>query len=374
MPQFFAATAKGLVEPLEKELLEMGMTDTLKVSGGVFFESNWEGVYRANYCSRLASRIMKPILDFPAYNADDIYHNVRKHDFTKYISPDQTIKVDASIKDSAITDQRFLAMKVKDAVVDQFREKFDRRPDVDNDLPDLRIVIRGVKNKFNLLIDTSGDSLFYRGYRKETGEAPMKENLAAGLLHLAEWDKKSPVIDPMCGAGTILIEAAMMALNIPAGSNRRDFGFMHLNNFDEEAWQKVLDEASAQEKDTLDFEFFGFDIDKKVLGKAKDNAKRAGVDHVIKFRCDTIATVEPPVEKGLMITNPPYGARLGEEDMLRDIYSDLGYTLKHRFKGWDAWILSGNKDLILHMKLKTSRKHFVYNGPIECRFLKYSMF
>jgi putative N6-adenine-specific DNA methylase len=178
----------------------------------------------------------------------------------------------------------------------------------------------------------------------------------------------------MCGAGTILIEAAMMALNIPAGSNRRDFGFMHLSNFDEEAWQRVLDQTAAEEKDTLDFEFFGFDIDKKVLSKAKDNAKRAGVDHVIKFRYDEIATVAPPVEKGLMITNPPYGARLGEEDILFDLYKDLGYTLKHRFKGWDAWILSGNKDLILNMKLKTTRKHFVYNGPIECRFLKYSMF
>ncbi len=375
MPQFLASTATGLVDALEAELIQLGFEKTVKMSSGVFFEANWEGVYRANLQSRLASRILKPILDFPAYNPEELYHNIQKHDFTKYIDVDQTLKIDASVSDcGALRDQRFVALKAKDAIVDQFREHFDARPDVDSDNPHLKIHIKGIKNQFHVMLDTSGDSLFLRGYRKEAGLAPMKENLAAGLVMLADWDRKSPLVDPMCGSGTILIEAAMMALKLAPGSNRRHFGFMHLKNFDANLWGQVLDKAADQELGDLDFKLYGYDIDRKVLQMAKDNAKRAGVDHVVEFNHESIATLAPPVEKGLIVTNPPYGARLGEEDMLKDVYRDLGFTLKHRFKGWDAWILSGNKDLIMDLKLKSTRKHFLYNGPLECRFLKYSMF
>jgi len=373
MPQFLATTAKGLVDSLEIELQQMGFENLKKIAAGVFFDANWEGCFRANLQSRLASRILKPILDFPAYKNEDLYNNIRKHDFTKYIDVNQTIKIEASVQDCALADQRFVAMKVKDAIVDQFRDQFGARPDVDTDFPHLRVVVKGIKNQFHVMIDTSGESLFMRGYRKEAGPAPMKENLAAGLVTLAGWDQASPIVDPMCGSGTILIEAAMMALNIAPGMNRRHFGFMDLKGFDEQVWEKVVENAADQEKQDLDFKFYGFDLDRKVLKMAQENAKRAGVDHVIEFKSDSVATVEPPVEKGIMITNPPYGARLGDEENLRDVYRDLGHTLKHRFKGWDAWILSGNKDLILDMHLKASRKHFVYNGPLECRYLKYSM-
>ena len=374
MPQFLASTATGLVDALEVELIQLGFEKTVKMSSGVFFDANWEGAYRANLQSRLASRILKPILDFPAYNPEELYNNIRKHDFTKYINLDQTLKIDASVSDCAMRDQRFVALKAKDAIVDQFREQFDARPNVDSDNPHLKIHIKGIKNQFHVMLDTSGDSLFFRGYRKEAGLAPMKENLAAGLVKLADWDQKTPLVDPMCGSGTILIEAAMMALKVAPGSNRKQFGFVHLKNFDPDVWGKVLDEAADQELPELDFKLYGYDIDRKVLQMAKDKAKRAGVDHVIEFSHESISTLAPPVEKGLIITNPPYGARLGEEDMLKDVYKDLGFTLKHRFKGWDAWILSGNKDLIMDLKLKSTRKHFLYNGPLECRFLKYSMF
>jgi len=374
MPQFFASAPRGIVEPLENELKELGLKVTDKYIGGVFFESNWEGCYKANLHSRLASRILKPILDFTAYQPEELYNQILRHDFTKYIKPTQTISIDASVSESKMRDQRFVAMKVKDAIVDQFREKFGVRPDVDNENPALRIHVRAIKNQFNVAIDTSGDSLFKRGYRKEVGEAPLKENLAAGLIKLAEWDGQSPIIDPMCGSGTFLIEAAMMALNIAPGINRKKFGFQNWLTYEEETWEKVVQEALDAEKEELPFKFYGYDIDRRVLVNAKENAKRAGVDEVIEFRKEAIATVEPPVEKGLMIVNPPYGARIGDEDNLRDVYRDLGYTLKHRFKGWDAWILSGNKDLIADLKLKATRKHFVFNGNIECRFLKYSMF
>ncbi|KHD87230.1 MAG: N6-adenine-specific DNA methylase [Bdellovibrio sp. ArHS] len=374
MPQFFASTARGLVEPLEQELKDLGLQVTGKYIGGVFFESNWEGCYKANLQSRLASRILKPVLDFTAYQPEELYNQILRHDFTKYIKPTQTISIDASVSDSKMRDQRFVAMKVKDAIVDQFREKFGVRPDVDNENPALRIHVRAIKNKFNIAIDTSGDSLFKRGYRKEVGDAPLKENLAAGLIKVAEWDQKTPIIDLMCGSGTFLIEAAMMALNIAPGLNRVRFGFQNWLNYDKEVWEKVVQEAMDAEKEELDFKFYGYDIDNRVIKNAKDNAKRAGVDQVIEFKKESVATVEPPVEKGLIIVNPPYGARIGDEDNLRDVYRDLSFTLKHRFKGWDAWVLSGNKDLISDLKLKSTKKHFVFNGNIECRFLKYSMF
>lgn len=374
MPEFFASTARGLVEPLEIELKELGLKVTDKYIGGVFFESNWEGCYKANLHSRLASRILKPILDFTAYQPEELYSQILRHDFTKYIKPTQTISIDASVSESKMRDQRFVAMKVKDAIVDQFRDKFGVRPDVDNENPDLRIHVRCIKNQFNVALDTSGDSLFKRGYRRDVGEAPLKENLAAGLIKLTEWDGQSPIVDLMCGSGTFLIEAAMMALNIAPGINRKKFGFQNWLSYDSEAWDKVVQEALDGEKEELPFKFYGYDIDRRVLTSAKDNAKRAGVDQVIEFKKEAVAVVEPPVEKGLIIVNPPYGARIGDEDNLRDVYRDLGFTLKHRFKGWDCWILSGNKELIADLKLKSTRKHFVFNGNIECRFLKYSMF
>lgn len=373
MPQFFASTATGLAEPLEQELKDLGFEKTYKISSGVFFETNWAGCYKANLCSRLASRILKPVQDFIAYQEEELYNHILDHDFTKYISPDQTFKIEASIQDSKMRDQRMVAMKVKDAIADQFRAKYDVRPSIDNANPDLRIYVKAVKNSFHVMIDTSGESLFMRGYRKEVGDAPLKENLAAGLLFLSGWDRKSNVIDPTCGSGTILIEAALMALNIAPGTFRKSFGFQKMLGFQEEVWNDVLDAVLSEEKETTDIQFFGYDIDRKVIAMAKQNARSAGVDEVIQFQAQSVTTLKRPIETGMVICNPPFGERLGELDNLRDVYRDLAHTLKTEFKGWDAWILSGNKDLIGDLKLKSSRKFFLYNGPLECRFLRYSM-
>ncbi|MFN3454077.1 MAG: class I SAM-dependent RNA methyltransferase [Pseudobdellovibrio sp.] len=376
MATFFASCPIGLSDLVEKELKDLGLKTFEKTNSGVVFESNWEGCYKANLHSRYASRILKPLLDFPAYSAEEIYNNVRKHDFTKYIKPEQNLAIDAAVIDCKIGDQRFLAMKVKDAIVDQFREKFGIRPNVDSKNPDLRIHIKGYKNKFHMALDTSGQSLFMRGYRSKTGEAPLKENLAAGLIGLSEWDQKSPLLDLFCGSGTLLIEAAMMAANMAPGIHRQHFGFMNLSDFNEEVWNKVIDEAEAQEKDTLDFKLFGYDHDKRIVQIAKDNARNAGVLKFIDIKATPISIATPPVTetKGMIICNPPYGARIGDEDNLKDVYRDLGFTLKNRFEGWDAWILSGNKDLLGEMKLKSTRRHYLMNGNIECRFLKYEMY
>lgn len=374
MAMFFASCPIGLADLVEKELKDLGLKTFEKAQAGVVFESNWEGCYKANLHSRFASRILKPILDFPAYNEEDIYNNVRKHDFTKYIEPHQTISVDATVTASNVRDQRFLAMKVKDAIVDQFRDKFGTRPDVDSKNPDLRIHIRGNRNQYNMALDTSGSSLFMRGYRTKTGEAPLKENLGAGIVGLSEWDRKSPILDLFCGSGTLLIEAAMMALNMAPGIHRDSFGFMKLKDFNKDLWTDIVQEAEENEKDTLDFKLFGYDHDKRVIQMAKDNARNAGVLQFIDFKVQPIAVAEAPVEKGLIVSNPPYGARIGDEDNLKDVYRDLGFTLKNRFQGWDAWILSGNKDLLQEMKLKSTRRHYLFNGNIECRFLKYEMY
>lgn len=375
MAHFYASCPTGMADLVEKELQSFGLKTWEKATGGVVFESNWAGCYKANLNSRYASRILKPILDFPAYQNEDLYNNIRKHDFTKYIKPDQTIAVDAVVKECKFHDQRFVAMKIKDAIVDQFREKYGVRPDVQTKSPDLRIHVRGFKNQFSVSIDTSGDSLFMRGYRLSTGEAPLKENLAAGLIGLTEWDKKTSIVDLFCGSGTVLIEAALMALNVAPGLQRTKFGFMNLLDFNEQAWGEVVQEAIDNEKEELDFKLYGYDIDKKIIDIAKRNAKKAGVLDFIEFKTTSVSVALPPEgEKCLVITNPPYGSRIGDEDNLKDVYRDLGYTLKHRFNGCEAWVLAGNKDLLQEMKLKSTRKFFVYNGNIECRFLKYEMY
>lgn len=379
MALFFAVTSMGLEDALAKELNEYGAKRVRIAGTGVAFDGNWEDVYKLNLRLRTASRIIKPILDFPAYQLEDIYHNVFNHNFVQYFSVDKTFKIEASVKESKIRDQRMLAMKVKDAIVDQFREEVGSRPSVENGSPDVRIYVKLYKNKVSIAIDTTGESLFQRGYRMDAGPAPVKETVAAGMLILSDWDRKTPIYDPMCGSGTILIEAALMALNFSPGLLRRHFGLMKLNNFNQELWEKAVESEIEREKDILlnedELLFFGSDIDKKVLGFAKQNAKRAGVDHLIKFKSDTVATIEPPwdvkTRGGTIFVNPPYGARLGEQDNLRDVYRDFGFSLRKKFPGWTVWVLSGNKDLISLLSLKSERRILIFNGPLECRFLKY---
>ncbi|HVK60267.1 MAG TPA: THUMP domain-containing protein [Bdellovibrionales bacterium] len=375
MPRFFALTSRGLAEALEQELIELGLDRVERDAGGVFFESNWAGCYRANLRSRIATRIVLPILDFPAYKPEELYHNIQKHDFTKYIEPNGTMAVEASVRDCGeFRDQRFVAMKTKDAVVDQFRDKFEIRPDVDSEKPDLRIIVRAVRNAFSVSIDTSGDPLFKRGYREAMGEAHVKEHLAAGILRLTEWDRKSPLVDPMCGSGTFLIEAALMALDIAPGTFRRGFGFQRLKGFQKPEWEKEVAAALALEKEELPFKLYGFDIDRDAIQDARTNAEAAGVADFIELQRHPMNTLKAPVESGTLVVDPPYGVRMGTKDELVDTYKDLAHVFKTSFKGWNCFVLSGEPELSAAMKLKAERKFPLYNGPIECRLLKYRMF
>ena len=374
MPEFFANTSKGLGEALEKEFIELGFEKVRRVGNGVFFESNWEGCYRANLHSRIASRVLKPVWDFPAYQLDEFFSQILKHDFTKHIRLPFSLKVDATIEDCKIHDQRMVALKTKDAICDQFRNAFGSRPDVDKLEPDFCVHVRGIKNQFSIAIDTSGDSLYRRGYRERGGVAPMRENLAAGLLQLSEWDEQSPLIDPMCGSGTFLIEAAQKKFRIAPGSFRRRFGFQKLIHYQKEVWESMVQKALNEELTPEPGFFFGYDEDAKMLKVARQNADRAGVGSAIRFARGNVATLQQPDDlklTGSVITNPPYGLRLGEVDQLRDVYRDLGYSLKRNFPGWTAWILSGEKELTKDLRMASEKRIPVHNGNVECRFLKY---
>lgn len=366
-------TSRGLVDVLQQELSQLGISKTEKVPGGVFFDSNWEGCYKANVHLRTATRVVLPILDFPAYTPEDLYHNILKHDFTKYISPDGTIAVDASVRESKMHDQRFIALKTKDAIVDQFRDKFSQRPNVETDNPDLRVIVRGVKNQFSVSVDTTGEPLFKRGYRKENVLAPLKEHLAAGLIMMTGWDGSIPIVDLMCGSGTILIEAALMALKIPPGTLRPHFAFEKFASFDQEKFETIVNAAMDQELDELPFQLYGFDIDRKAIHASLTNVKQAGVANRIVFKRQSVDLVEPPAEKGIVIVNPPYGERLSSPEALKDVYRDLAFILKSKFKGWSAWILAGDPELTKELKMKAKLKIRVFNGPIECRFLHYEI-
>ncbi len=374
MPEFFASTSKGLIPVLEKEIQSLDLKVTEKGQSGVRFEASWAGCYLANLKLRTANKVLKPILDFPAYQLEDLYHNTLKHDFTKYIDVHQTFAIDASLRASKITDQRMLALKIKDAIADQFRDKFGERPNVDAKNPDLRIVARLVKNQVSLALDTSGVPLSHRGYRTEQGEAPLREHLAAGLIKMTEWDLKTPIYDCMCGSGTFLIEAALMSQKMAPGLLRKSFAFQNWKTFQEDAWSEVMDSVVAEEAENPDLKLYGSDIQGKLVSITRANASRAGVAENIEAFKKSVTEILPPCEEaGLIIVNPPYGERLGITEELKDVYRDLSFQLRQHFKGWTLWILSGNEELTGALKMKASKSYRVYNGNIECRFLEYKI-
>ena len=374
MPRFIAFTSRGLHDVLEGELHGLGITKTKKISAGVEFESNWEGCYRCNLNLRTATRVGLSVLDFTAYDGDELYNNIyKKHDFTKYNLSKGPIAVDAHVRESRFRDQRYVALKVKDAIVDQFRKKSGSRPDVSAKDPEMRVIVGVVKNKVSVAIDTSGTALFKRGYRASSVAAPLKEHVAASLVLLSNWTKEVPLIDPMCGSGTILIEAALLAMNIAPGTLRKKFAFQNFIHYKPEVWQRVVDTAIAAEQEELPFQLFGFDISSGAIRAAQANATAAGVADLIQFERLPVDSLEPPVEEGLIVTNPPYGGRLGSEELTKDIFRDFSFALKRSFKGWTCWLLSGNKEYQAAFKLKSSRKYLIYNGPIECRYLRYDI-
>jgi putative N6-adenine-specific DNA methylase len=375
MPQFLALTSRGLGGALHDELQGLGFKGLKKQSTNVGFEASWKEMYRAHLQLRTATRIVLPILDFKAYNQEDLYRSLfKKHDFTKYISPEQTLAIEAHVTDhKELRDQRFVAQKSKDAIVDQFRKKFDKRPDVDSKNPDLQVIVRVHQTDVSVAIDLTGEPLSFRGYREQAGEAPLRENLAAGLVDFTGWNGDVPLVDPMCGSGTILIEAA---LKIRQGILPRKQGFLFQNflNFDKTAFAKAQAKAAESTKSITHLKLFGYDRDSKVIAYARANAKRAQVDDVIHFEVRAMEKLQAPDgDVGCLIANPPYAVRLGEEKQVERTWQEISHTLKSEFTGWSCWLLSGNKDVSTALHLKSDRKVPVMNGPMECRFLHYQI-
>jgi putative N6-adenine-specific DNA methylase len=371
--KMIAKTHFGLEEVLAKELLRLGAKDIETHNRAVSFIGDKGFMYKANLNLRSALRILKPLFSFEVQNEESHYQKIKEWAWEELIGPDSTLAVDCVLNTDLFNHSYFIALKTKDAIVDRFREKFGKRPNVDTEEPDLRINIHIFRTTCSVSIDSSGTSLHKRGYREETGEAPINEVLAAGLIMLTGWERHQPLIDPMCGSGTFLIEGAMYANNIPASINRKSFGFMKWKDFDRELWEMLFDSAVNKIKNDDYVKIFGCDVSALMANKAKENVKQAQVDDVVKVKKSSFHDFDPPQGRGVVIMNPPYGERIGLQD-ISEFYKSIGDTLKSKYNGYDAWIISSSPEGFKSVGLRPSRKITVFNGPLECRFMKYEMY
>ncbi|WP_075171863.1 bifunctional 23S rRNA (guanine(2069)-N(7))-methyltransferase RlmK/23S rRNA (guanine(2445)-N(2))-methyltransferase RlmL [Neptunomonas phycophila] len=380
--KFIATCPKGIESLLADELAALGAESVKLMPTGVAFEGELAQAYRACLWSRLANRVLLPILETNVETADDLYSAIQRVHWSDHLDASMSLAISFTGKTQSINHTHFGALKVKDAIVDQLREITGERPGVDRENPDLRIHAHIYGGKLNVSIDLSGESLHRRGYRTQAGAAPLKENLAAALLTRAGWpalSDDSPVLfDPMCGSGTLLIEGAWMAADIAPGILRDRFGFEHWKQHDAALWENLKEEAEQRRINgltTFKVKVYGADEDERMLDVTLSNAERAGVDHLIKVHeAQVQRMVRPCEENGLFITNPPYGERLGESSELMFLYRDLGDTLKQEFGGWKAGIFTGNPELCEAVGLKTDKTYRLNNGPIDSRLFLYTLY
>jgi len=366
-----ATTQFGLEGILASELNELGANDIEILSRAVKFKGDLALLYKCNLYLRTALKILKPIATFEALNEQALYNEVKKIDWSKYLTTDQTFAIDGTTSGEIFTHSKFVALKSKDAIVDQFREIDGIRPSIDVDDPDLQINIHISEVACSVSIDSTGLPLSKRGYRLEQIFAPISEVLAAGIILLSGWDKKSNFYDPMCGSGTFSIEAALMACNIPNG-RLRHFAFEKWNDFDATLWEMIRSEAETKIK-PFEGKIFASDIEKRAIEISIQNARRAGVEEYIAFKnCDFLSST-PESDPGVVVLNPPYGERLQSDDIV-EFYREIGTRLKHFYNGCDAWIISANLEALKFIGLKPSRKIKLYNGQLECRLNKFELY
>ncbi|WP_294732337.1 THUMP domain-containing protein [uncultured Flavobacterium sp.] len=367
-----AKTLFGFEEILEKELQVLGAQDVEKGVRMVSFKGDKGFMYKANLALRTALKILKPIYFFRAYNEQSLYKGIQGVDWSKYLDVNQSFVVDVTLHSDRFNHSQFVALKTKDAIVDQFRDKYGKRPSIDKDFPDLRINIHIHNDQCSIALDTSGNSLHQRGYRTATNIAPINEVLAAGMLLLSGWDGQGDFIDPMCGSGTILAEAAMIACNIPANINRREFAFEKWEDWDNDLFDTIIDSLM---KKTREFHYTikGYDKAPSAVEKAKDNIRNANLDEYITIARENFFDTEKETEGPLhMVFNPPYGERL-DIDMER-FYREIGDTLKQGYPGTNAWFITANLEALKFVGLKPSRKIKLFNGKLESRLAKYEMY
>ncbi|KFZ37316.1 23S rRNA methyltransferase [Shewanella mangrovi] len=372
----FAAAPKGFEYTLATELSELGAVDVKESVAGVYFSASQEILYKVLLWSRLASRITVVLYQGACENADQLYNAAYAIDWPAEFDNRATFSIDFHGMGGFINNTQFGALKIKDAVVDRFRNAGLNRPDVQRTNADIRIDAHFRHGQLTISLNLSGAPLHQRGYRHGTGEAPLKENLAANMLARAQWDKTSAVFDPFCGSGTILIEAALMACDVAPGLMRERYAFERWHRHDTNIWQALLNDAKARAfvgKKHCEVKFFGSDIDSRMVALAKRNAANAGVDHLIQFNTANVLTTEAPTEAGLLISNPPYGERLGNVSTLLQLYFQWGELLKQKFGGWRMALLCSEVELLSALKLKADRQLKMFNGPLECAFNLYTL-
>ncbi len=374
MNHYFATVARGLEPIAAQELERLGAKDVRPDFTGVHFVGDIALLYRVNLWARTIFRVLFTLGEFPCPNADRLYQEVQNIDWEQYISPHNTLSVSATGGNEQLNHTHFTALQVKNAIVDQQRHQFGERSSVDTQEPDLSINVHIHKDRCVLSLDSSGTSLHRRGYRPAVGMAPLKETLAAALLEMSEWEPSLPFLDPLCGSGTLPLEASLKALNIAPGVFRRQFAFERWLDFDADLWDGLLNEAQSGELDQLTAPIMGSDRDPDILVQARNNAQQCGIAQQITFNLTDIDLLEAPASSGVIICNPPYGERLGDAQELGDFYKLLGDVFKQRFQGWTAFVLTGNKELAKRVGLKASRRIPVYNGSIPCTLLKYELY
>ncbi|WGE36089.1 bifunctional 23S rRNA (guanine(2069)-N(7))-methyltransferase RlmK/23S rRNA (guanine(2445)-N(2))-methyltransferase RlmL [Actinobacillus genomosp. 1] len=365
---YFATAARGFEEMLKTELEQICQAECKVTQGGVHFTTTQRGAYQALLHSRLASRILLPLVTTKIFSDLDLYATIVGINWAEIFDPRDTFFVDFNGTNREIRNTQFGAMRVKDGVVDYFERKGFARPTVDKDHADIRIHVYLDRENMVVSLDLSGDALHMRGYREDTGKAPLRETLAAAIVLRSGWQKGTPLVDPMCGSGTLLIEAAQMQAGIAPQLHRKHWGFNAWKGHQQAVWKEVLEQAYLQQNEEIQPLFFGFDLDHRVLAKAKQNAKNAGVAHLIQWQQGDIAALKNPCPEqvGTVICNPPYGERLGTTPALIALYSVFGQRLKQQFSGWNASIFSGEPELLNCLRLRSHRQFKAKNGPLDC--------
>lgn len=377
MNHYFATVARGLEPLAAQELERLGASDVRPDFTGVHFVGDRALLYRVNLWARTIFRVLVTLREFHCPDAERLYQEVQKIPWQQYLQPHNTLAVNATGGNQKLNHTHFTALQVKNAIVDQQRRQFGQRSSVDTQNPDLLINVHIHQNRCILSLDSSGSSLHKRGYRPAMGLAPLKETLAAALLDMAEWEPSLPFFDPLCGSGTLPLEASLKALNIAPGLFRMQFAFEKWSDFDEPLWNQLLKEAENSELAELKAPIIGCDRDLDILNQARINAEQCGVADKITFTqkdLSLLSLLDAPADRGVIICNPPYGERIGDAKELGDLYKLLGDVFKQSFKGWTAFVLTGNKELAKRVGLKASRRIPVYNGSIPCTLLKYELY